>query len=76
LKHYEDNHRACYPTLVATERRCARAGISESMCFGLERKGLLTPLHLTSVGRTVRYEAAAVYALADRLIAEAAHKVG
>ena len=46
------------------------------MCFGLERKGLLTPLHLTSVGRTVRYEAAAVYALADRLIAEAAHKVG
>jgi|KBSSwiStaDraftv2_1062776.scaffolds.fasta_scaffold1997350_2 hypothetical protein len=64
------------PRLLRRKDAARVLGISESMCFGLERKGLLTPLHLTSVGRTVRYEAAAVYALADRLIAEAAHKVG
>ena len=46
-------------------------GLSESKCLDLERRGLLKPLHLQSVGRSVRYEAAAVHALADRLIAEA-----
>jgi DNA-binding transcriptional MerR regulator len=46
-------------------------GLSESMCLQLERRGLLEPLRLASVGRTVRYEAQAVHRLADRLIAEA-----
>jgi hypothetical protein len=46
-------------------------GLSEAMCIQLERRGMLTPLRLTSVGRTVRYEAGSVQALADRLIAEA-----
>jgi predicted DNA-binding transcriptional regulator AlpA len=46
-------------------------GISESMVFNLERRGMLQPLRLDAIGRTVRYDAESVNALADRLIREA-----
>jgi hypothetical protein len=45
-------------------------GVSESLCPVLERRGLLVPLRPESIGRVVRYDATAVQALADRLIAE------
>lgn len=63
----ETNHQR----LLRRRDAAAVLGVSESMVFILERRGLLEPLHLASVGRAVRYDATAVHALADRLIEEA-----
>ena len=46
-------------------------GVSESKVVQLERQGLLTPLHLAAVGRTVRHQAAEVTALVAKLAQDA-----
>lgn len=58
--------------LLYRRRDAAKAlGVSESMCIKLERQGLLTPLRVEAVGRSVRYDPAEVKALAQQFLDKA-----
>jgi len=57
--------------LLRRRDAAAMLGVSETTILNMERRGLLQPLRLDAIGRTVRYDAAAVNALADRLIQQA-----